>query len=88
MAISMILLVTIPVVMTPLPCKRAYPQLCDHVYAAAMIVPFLPRQVSQVIFALLLPIMAVSVFADTLICMTMFGQPRGLSILGFIRAEQ
>jgi hypothetical protein len=57
--------------------------------AMPMNVPFLvPVKISQVIFALLFAIMAVSVFADALICMTMLGQFMVLSILGFIRVGQ
>jgi hypothetical protein len=54
--------------------------------AMPMTVPSLvPVKISQVIFALLFAIMAVSVFADALICMRMLGQFMVLSILGFIR---
>jgi hypothetical protein len=57
--------------------------------AMNMTVPFLfPVKISQVIFAFLLVITAVSVFEDFLICMTMLGQFMVLSILGFIRVGQ
>jgi hypothetical protein len=54
-----------------------------------MTVPLLvPAKTSQVIFAFLLAIMAVSVFAVFLISLRMLGHFMAMSILGFIRVGQ
>jgi len=101
MSIPMIVLVTIPVVMTGCPmivtafilqigfAHRFVIMFVPLFMAMHMTATFLfPVKVSQVIFALLFAIMAVSVFADFLICMTMLGQFMILSILVFSRVGQ
>jgi hypothetical protein len=97
-SIPMIVLVTIPVVMTAFAMQIGFahgfvimfvPVFVTVFMAIHMTAAFLfPVKISQVIFAFLLAIMAVSVFADFLICMTMLGQFMVLSILGFIRVGQ
>jgi hypothetical protein len=65
------------------------PVLVTVFMAMPMTVLFLVlAKISQVIFALLFAIMAVSVFADALISMTMLRQLMVPSILGFIRDSQ
>jgi hypothetical protein len=98
MGIPMILLVTIPVIVTvfmlQIGLAHGFVIMFVRVFvtvfmALRMTVPFLiSTKISQVIFALLFAIMALSVFADLLICMTMLGQFMVLSILGFIRVGQ
>jgi hypothetical protein len=105
MDIPMIVLVTIPVVMTGFPVivtafilqiglAHGFVIVFMAVFvimfmAMPVTVPFMvPVKISQIIFALWFAIMAVSVFADVLICMTMLGQFMVLSILGFIRVGQ
>jgi hypothetical protein len=98
MCITMIVLVTFPVVMTAFALQIGFvhgfvimfvPVFVTMLMAVNMTVPFLlPVKISQVIFTFLLAIMAVCVFADLLICLTMLGQFMVPSILGFIRVGQ
>jgi hypothetical protein len=100
-SIPMIALVTTPVVMTVFPVivtafsmrigfAHGFVTVFVPVFMAMLmaVALLLPVKISQVISAFLLAIMAVSLFADFLICMTMFGQFMVLSILGFIRVGQ